>query len=295
MPYLEFETPDGGRRVALDRERLSIGRLSHNDVALPYGHISRQHAEVRRIDGHWWIVDLHSTNGLRINARRLQEHALASGDRVVLAPDISFRFVDEVESASPGAGQPASSSLPNDGAWTWADRVAQQDAPWEHEKPFAAGRPPSAQEGRPVFRRGDPPPPPPLRWPTGPGAAGASNGTAAARPDDHPTQVPEPGSYPFPPRAPYGDAGMADLYRRDGPQSERGTAARADSTLLHVCQTCGQLTAANAVYCQNCHHSIAQECPNCRLSLLPIQERCPRCHTPNPTSVRRAHPRRTSY
>lgn len=65
------------------------------------------------------------------------------------------------------------------------------------------------------------------------------------------------------------------------------------SKLLHVCQTCGQLTAPDAVYCQNCHHTIAQECFNCRLSLLPIQDRCPRCHTPNTASVRHKNPHRT--
>jgi FHA domain len=285
MPYLEFETPDGIRRVALDRERLSIGRLSHNDVALPYSHISRQHAELRRVGGRWWIADLHSTNGLRLNARRLQEHELANGDRIVLAPDISFRFVEEVDSPLPSGSQPTVTA--RSGAWTWADSVAQQGIPDGRAGPDAA------QEGRSVVRNDDASPPP-LRWPKGPAAAGAAKGMAADPHADHPTQVPEPGSYPVPLGAPYGDAGMADLYRRDGPQSGRGGAAGASAALLHVCQTCGQLTAANAVYCQSCHHSIAQECPNCRLSLLPIQERCPRCHTPNPASVRRAHPRRTS-
>jgi hypothetical protein len=274
MPYLEFETPDGSRRVALDRERLSIGRLSHNDVALPYSHISRQHAELRRIDGRWWIADLHSTNGLRINARRLQEQELANGDRIVLAPGISFRFVDEVDSPPPSGSQPSVSA--RSGTWNWTDGVAQQGVSGDRSEPPAAASPP------------------PLRWPKERAAAGAAKGMTADPHADHPTQVPEPGSYPGPLGAPYGDAGMADLFRRDGPQSERGGAAGASAALLHVCQTCGQLTAANAVYCQSCHHSIAQECPNCRLSLLPIQERCPRCHTPNPASVRRAHPRRTS-
>lgn len=83
-----------------------------------------------------------------------------------------------------------------------------------------------------------------------------------------------------------------DPFRRSSvnvkPEAHRAAVSSA-STLLHVCQTCGQLTAPDSVYCQSCHHSIARECANCRLSLLPIQERCPRCQTPNPGSVRRAH------
>ena len=83
-----------------------------------------------------------------------------------------------------------------------------------------------------------------------------------------------------------------DPFRRSGPSvpidANRATAGPT-SALLHVCQTCGQLTAPDSVYCQSCHHSIARECVNCRMSLLPVQDRCPRCQAPNPMSVRRAH------
>jgi pSer/pThr/pTyr-binding forkhead associated (FHA) protein len=71
MPYLEIETSEGARRVPLNGERLSIGRLSYNDVKLPSPQISRQHAELRRIDGVWWIADLNSTNGLLLNGKRI--------------------------------------------------------------------------------------------------------------------------------------------------------------------------------------------------------------------------------
>src|SRR5207248_10230944 len=97
MAQLDIETRDGMRTIALDRDRLSIGRLSFNDVVLPYPQVSRQHAELRRIGGQWWIADLHSTNGLQVNSRRVQEHALDSGDRVVLAPGVSLRFVASAE------------------------------------------------------------------------------------------------------------------------------------------------------------------------------------------------------
>ncbi|HEX6818796.1 MAG TPA: FHA domain-containing protein, partial [Ktedonobacterales bacterium] len=84
MAYLEIETREGSRTVRLDRERLSIGRLSYNDVVLPYAQVSRQHAELRCIQGQWWIADLHSTNGLQMDSMRIQEHALRPGDRIVL-------------------------------------------------------------------------------------------------------------------------------------------------------------------------------------------------------------------
>src|SRR5579884_1706318 len=95
MPYLEIATPDGIRVMALARERLTLGRLKLNDVMLPYAQISRQHAEVARVQGEWWIRDLGSTNGLHIGEQRVREHRLEPGVTVLLAPDIGIRFVVE--------------------------------------------------------------------------------------------------------------------------------------------------------------------------------------------------------
>src|SRR5215813_9835197 len=103
MASVEIETPEGRRRLMLERDRLRIGRLSYNDIVLAYAQISRQHAELRRVNGRWWIVDLHSTNGLLYDTRRIQEHALKSGDLIMLAPGVTIRFVDSDTSPSAAA------------------------------------------------------------------------------------------------------------------------------------------------------------------------------------------------
>lgn len=109
MPYLEIATPDGARVIALARERLTFGRLPLNDVALPYAQVSRQHAELRRVGDEWWIRDLGSTNGLHIGSRRVQEHRMAPGDAVLLAPDVCIRFVAESPPRADGPRRPADS------------------------------------------------------------------------------------------------------------------------------------------------------------------------------------------
>ena len=45
--------------------------------------ISRRHAEIRREDGAYWIVDLGSTNGIEVNGRRVDRSKLANNDRIV--------------------------------------------------------------------------------------------------------------------------------------------------------------------------------------------------------------------
>jgi hypothetical protein len=254
--YLEVETPDGIKRVQLTRDRLSIGRLSYNDIRLASSQISRQHAEMRLIDGDWWIADLHSTNGLHLNAQRIQEHRLLPGDCIVMAPGISIRFLSD-------APPPLPSVMPDIPPWRAEDghQQARGESP-AFPSPLITMPPPGGE----VHRRPRP----------------GVNGSAG-----HPT-LPGASAPTTPPSLEGGDDALPDPFRRTIPASERhGLGPGPGQSLLHVCQTCGQLTAPDTVFCQSCHHTIALECPQCHLSLLPIQDRCPRCQTPNPGSVRR--------
>jgi hypothetical protein len=298
MAYLEFETPEGGKRVPLDRERLCIGRLSYNDVVLSSPQVSRQHAELRRINGEWWVADLHSTNGVQLDGQRVHEHRLVPGQRLVLAPGISFRFVEDGApfSSTPSGQRPAAGARP------LTPRPPSGPPPAELPSPprtiIADDEAPYALPGGASTRSS---------WgsSTGP-AMDAWNGMPTMRPAGR-ASAPINGrgaggsdGYPAPPGRMVSGSDVLDpnylnslhgAWQGAGPSSASpaSSAATPGAVALHVCQTCGQRTAPDAVYCQNCHHSIAVECPNCRLSLLPIQDRCPRCHTPNASAVRRAH------
>ena len=47
--------------------------------------VSRRHAELRRSDvGDWQIVDLGSTNGIKVNGRRVASTRLSPGDQVTV-------------------------------------------------------------------------------------------------------------------------------------------------------------------------------------------------------------------
>lgn len=134
MPYLEIATPDGARVIALARERLTFGRLPLNDVSLPYAQVSRQHAELRRVGDEWWIRDLGSTNGLHIGSRRVQEHRMAPGDAVLLAPDVCIRFVAENPPRAEGPGGPADSlaafgALPRPSMGPQSSNISNDDDP----------------------------------------------------------------------------------------------------------------------------------------------------------------------
>ena len=69
------------RRYVLDAERSTIGRSRDADCVLRDPNISRHHAELRRSSrGEWTIADLGSTNGIKVNGRRVPSTRLKSGD-----------------------------------------------------------------------------------------------------------------------------------------------------------------------------------------------------------------------
>lgn len=75
---------DAGARTAVTGSRVSIGRLASCALTLTDSTVSREHAAlVRRGDG-WWVVDLGSTNGTRVNGVRAAEQPVAPGDRIEL-------------------------------------------------------------------------------------------------------------------------------------------------------------------------------------------------------------------
>jgi hypothetical protein len=82
----------GDRRYVLDGPRATIGRARDADCVLRDPNVSRHHAELRRSpQGEWAIADLGSTNGIKVNGRRVSTTRLAAGDQVTLGTT-SFRF-----------------------------------------------------------------------------------------------------------------------------------------------------------------------------------------------------------
>ena len=73
-----------GRRSVLSGERVLLGRSRECDVVVGDPNVSRRHAEIRREGGGWTVADLGSTNGIKVNGRRVDQAALEPGDRVTL-------------------------------------------------------------------------------------------------------------------------------------------------------------------------------------------------------------------
>jgi adenylate cyclase len=75
----------GGDNIPLLRPVLTFGRRESCDVCLKFPNISGQHCEMSFKDGVWYIRDLGSTNGTKVNGERIQStKPLRPGDEVCI-------------------------------------------------------------------------------------------------------------------------------------------------------------------------------------------------------------------
>ncbi len=82
----------GDRRQVLDGPQATIGRSDEADCVLRDPNVSRKHAELRQsAGGEWEVIDLGSTNGIKVNGRRTPSARLRDGDQVTVGTT-TFRF-----------------------------------------------------------------------------------------------------------------------------------------------------------------------------------------------------------
>jgi pSer/pThr/pTyr-binding forkhead associated (FHA) protein len=77
--------PDG-RRIVLDHDKVTLGRLPECELAVADPNVSRRHAEVRRgTDSTWLVADLGSTNGTKVNGVKISgPRQLDDGDEITV-------------------------------------------------------------------------------------------------------------------------------------------------------------------------------------------------------------------
>jgi len=85
-----------GREFSLDKSAMVIGRTDDNDVVVNHRSISRHHAKIVREHGRYAIVDLQSSNGVRVNGEEYGKVELRRGDLIDLG-HVRLRFVESGE------------------------------------------------------------------------------------------------------------------------------------------------------------------------------------------------------
>jgi pSer/pThr/pTyr-binding forkhead associated (FHA) protein len=94
MPRITITVPEKNAqpyRFQLDRQMVTLGRGSDNDIAIESGSVSVHHAEMRRVEGGYELHDAGSTNGIKLDGVHYEVIPLHSGSTVKIG-DVSFDF-----------------------------------------------------------------------------------------------------------------------------------------------------------------------------------------------------------
>jgi len=94
--------PDRGKRFVLDYDLSTIGRSLRTEVRLVDTEVSRRHAQLRRDNDHFLLLDLGSSNGTFLNGKRVEQSNLRSRDRIQIGQTVMvFRDEDGAVATSP--------------------------------------------------------------------------------------------------------------------------------------------------------------------------------------------------
>ena len=87
----------GGDVIPLLGANLLVGRRESCDIVLRFSNVSAHHCELDVRDGYWYVKDLKSRNGTKVNGVRVTERFLEPGDVISVAKhryEIQYSPVD---------------------------------------------------------------------------------------------------------------------------------------------------------------------------------------------------------
>jgi adenylate cyclase len=110
--YGELIPLGGGDPIPLLKKQLLAGRRESCDIVLRFANVSAHHCQLSLEGGYWYVRDLQSRNGVKINDARIekdQQRRLDPGDIVAIA---KHKYRVEYEPSELGAvGPPPADNL----------------------------------------------------------------------------------------------------------------------------------------------------------------------------------------
>ncbi|QDU57402.1 FHA domain-containing protein [Aeoliella mucimassa] len=83
--YGELIPQGGGDTIPLKKKQLLVGRRESCDIVLRFANVSAHHCQLSVDSGYWFVRDLGSRNGIKVNNVRVQEKRLDPGDVLAVA------------------------------------------------------------------------------------------------------------------------------------------------------------------------------------------------------------------
>ncbi len=81
----------GAETIALEQDEITIGRGTDNTITLLAEGVSRHHARLFPGNDAWGVSDMGSTNGIKVNGKKVEEIWLKSGDKLAIG-NVVYEF-----------------------------------------------------------------------------------------------------------------------------------------------------------------------------------------------------------
>ncbi len=83
--YGELIPQGGGDPIPLLKKALLVGRRESCDIVLRFPNVSAHHCQLNCVGGYWYVRDLKSRNGVKVNGVRVTDKRLDPGDVLSIA------------------------------------------------------------------------------------------------------------------------------------------------------------------------------------------------------------------
>jgi adenylate cyclase len=93
----------GGDPIPLVKDKLLLGRRGSCDISLRFPNVSSHHCQLELLNGYWFVRDLNSRNGIKVNGVRCESKWLMPGDVLAIAKH-RYELLYTPEGDAPPAG-----------------------------------------------------------------------------------------------------------------------------------------------------------------------------------------------
>ena len=83
--YGELVPTGGGDNIPLFKVELIVGRREDCDIVLRFSNVSARHCKLVLSDGYWYVQDMQSTNGVKVNGLRVADRRIDPGVRISIS------------------------------------------------------------------------------------------------------------------------------------------------------------------------------------------------------------------
>jgi predicted component of type VI protein secretion system len=109
--YGELVPVGGGDPIPLLKRTLLVGRREACDVVLRFSNVSAHHCQLTVNGGYWYVRDMQSRNGVKVNGVRVTEKRIDPGDTLSIA---RHSYIVKYSPVELGAVGPPPPDVPED-------------------------------------------------------------------------------------------------------------------------------------------------------------------------------------